>query len=195
MARSRRYSPKPPATSPASHTTAASDDCGPVSGRKSPNAGRGGSILDRFRWAERHDGLITNDAARAAGRTRRQLERDRAVGRLRKVRRGVSVVNGAPPTWRQAVRAVLLSNEGRVAASHWTAVTLLGGRMHTEIEQIHVITDLDHQVVLAGVVCHRSGLLEEGDLVRRDGMLCTSPLVGRNAAQDARAATAWLRPW
>ncbi len=85
-------------------------------------------------------------------------------------------MNGAPPTWRQAVRAVLLSNEGRVAASHWTAVTLLGGRMHTEIEQIHVITDLDHQVVLAGVVCHRSGLLEEGDLVRREGMLCTSPL-------------------
>ena len=66
--------------------------------------------MDRFRWAERHDGLITNDTARAAGQTKRQLERDRKAGRLRKVRRGVSVVNGAPPTWRQAVRAVLLSH-------------------------------------------------------------------------------------
>jgi hypothetical protein len=48
--------------------------------------------------------------------------------------------------------------------------------MRTEIDRIHVITDLAHRVVLDGVVSHRSGILEEGDLVRRDGMLCTSPL-------------------
>jgi hypothetical protein len=132
--------------------------------------------MDRFRWAERHDGLITNDIARAAGQTKRQLERERQRGRLRKVRRGVSVVGGAPPSWRQTVRAVLLSHPNRVAASHWTARTLLGGGATSSVDQIHVITDLDHQVVLDGVVCHRSGLLEEGDLVRRDGMLCTSPL-------------------
>jgi hypothetical protein len=132
--------------------------------------------MDRFRWAERHDGLITNDTAAKAGRTKRQLERDRQVGRLRKVRRGVSVVNGTPPSWRQAVRAVLLSHPDRIAASHCTAVTLLGGGATVGVDEIHVITDLDHQVVLDRVVCHRSGLLEEGDLVRRDGMLCTSPL-------------------
>ena len=50
--------------------------------------------MDQYRWAERHDGLITNDTAREAGQTKRQLERDRKSGRLRKVRRGVSVVNG-----------------------------------------------------------------------------------------------------
>jgi hypothetical protein len=132
--------------------------------------------MDQFRWAERHDGLITNDTAEKAGRTKRQLERDRQVGRLRKVRRGVSVVNGTPPSWRQAVRAVLLSHPDRIAASHCTAVTLLGGGATVVVDEIHVITDLDHQVVLDGVVCHRSGLLEQGDLVRRDGMLCTSPL-------------------
>jgi hypothetical protein len=132
--------------------------------------------MDRFLWAERHDGLITNQAASAAGRTKRQLERDRKIGRLRTVRRGVSVVNGVPPSWRQAVRAVLLMHPTGVAASHWTAHTLLGGGTHAEIDSIHVITDLKHQIVLDGVVSHRSGLLEQGDLVRRDGMLCTSPL-------------------
>lgn len=131
--------------------------------------------MDRFRWAERHDGLITNETARAAGQTKRQLEREREAGRLRSVRRGVSVVNGAPPTWRQAVRAVLLAHVG-IAASHWTSCTLLGGGVNAEIDHIHVLTDLDHQVTLEGVVCHRSGILEDGDLVWRDEMLCTSPL-------------------
>jgi hypothetical protein len=132
--------------------------------------------MDRFRWAERHDGLITKNASKASGQTKRQLERDRQSGRLRTVRRGVSVVSGTPPSWRQAVRAVLLSHPDRIAGSHWTSLALLGGATSNVIDQIHVITDLEHQVVLDGVVCHRSGLLEDGDLVRRDGMLCTSPL-------------------
>jgi hypothetical protein len=73
------------------------------------------------------------------------------------------------------VRAVLLSHPDALAGSHWTALTLLGGGAHA-VDQIHVITDLEHQVNLEGVICHRSGVLEEGDLVRRDGMRCTSPL-------------------
>jgi hypothetical protein len=132
--------------------------------------------MDRFRWAERHDGLIDSATATAAGQTKRQIAHDRKSGKLRTLRRGVSVVGGAPPSWRQAVRAVLLSHPDRVAASHWTAVPLLGGTADSTIEQIHVITDLEHQVMLEGVTCHRSGLLEEGDLVRRDRMLCTSAL-------------------
>lgn len=131
--------------------------------------------MDRFRWAECHDGLITNVTAKGAGQTKRQLERERESGRLRQVRRGVSVVNGTPPSWKQAVRAVLLTREGGVAGSHSTALTLLGGR-NTDIDQIHVISDLGHPIALEGVVSHRSGILEEGDLVRRQGMLCTSPL-------------------
>ncbi|HVE19322.1 MAG TPA: hypothetical protein VNB52_09560 [Ilumatobacteraceae bacterium] len=85
-------------------------------------------------------------------------------------------MNGTPPSWRQAVRAVLLSHVDRVAGSHWTALTLLDGGTNSEVDKIHVITDLGHRIALDGVVSHRSGLLEEGDLVRRDGMLCTSPL-------------------
>jgi hypothetical protein len=130
--------------------------------------------MDRFRWAERHDGLITNDVARRSGMSKGALEHQRSSDRLRPIRRGVSVVNGAPLTWRQAVRAVLLSCGQHVAASHWTGLGLLGAP--SECDQIHVISDLSHQVFLDGVVCHRSGLLEDGDIVRRDGMACTSPL-------------------
>jgi very-short-patch-repair endonuclease len=132
--------------------------------------------MDRFRWAERHDGLITNEIVRIAGRTKRQLERERTNGRLRQVRRGVSVVNGAPPTWRQAVRAVLLACGGDVAGSHCTALRLLGGDPAKEDEFIHVVGQLERQVTLEGVVSHRSGTLEEGDVVLRFEMRCTSPL-------------------
>jgi very-short-patch-repair endonuclease len=130
--------------------------------------------MDRFRWAERHDGLISNNAARRSGLSKAALAHERSSDRLRPIRRGVSVVNGAPPTWRQAVRAVLLSCGEHVAASHLTALGVLG--VPSESDQIHVMADLSHQVFLDGVVCHRSGLLEEGDIVRRDGMRCTSPL-------------------
>jgi len=132
--------------------------------------------MDRFHWAERHDGLITSDVNRDAGRTKRQLERDRKVGRLRKVRRGVSVVNGVPPSWRQAVRAVLLSHEEYAAGSHWTALTLLGTAPSTVSEFIHVLSDTARRISLDGVVGHRSGVIEEGDVTIRHGMRCTSPL-------------------
>ena len=132
--------------------------------------------MDRFRWAERHDGLITTDIAKAAGQTKRQLARERASGRTRLVRRGVAVVSGTPPTWRQAVRAVLLSCGDDVSASHWTAVPLLGGRFDESVEHIHILADLPHRIDLDGVVAHRSGLIEAGDVILRDGMRCTSPL-------------------
>lgn len=134
-------------------------------------------MVDRFRWAERRDGLITSEVARASGMSRRQLDREHASGRLRRVRRGVSVVNGAPPTWRQTVRAVLLSCGSGIAASHRTALSWLGGeREPAGRDGIHVITTLDRQVDQPGVICHRSGTIEPGDVITRDGIACTSPL-------------------
>jgi hypothetical protein len=132
--------------------------------------------MDRFRWAERHDGLITTNVARKSGRTKRQLAAERASGHTREIRRGVAVVNGTPPTWRQAVRAVLLSCGDHVAASHCTSLVLLGVPPDVAVGEIHVITDLVHRIQLEGVISHRSGVLEEGDVIRRDGMPCTSPL-------------------
>ena len=144
---------------------------------RASNAEVRGSIMDRFRWAERHDGLITNAhrVRRRADEATTRAANERPAG-CAQVRRGVSVVNGVPPSWRQAVRAVLLSHVDRVAGSHWTSAHASRWRNELEVDKIHVITDLGHRIVLDGVVSHRSGLLEEGDLVRRDGMLCTSPL-------------------
>jgi hypothetical protein len=131
--------------------------------------------MDRFRWAERRDGLITTRTARDAGQTKRQLEVEHEAGRLRRVRRGVSVVNGAPATWRQHVRAVLLATEGRAGACSYTALRLLGGPC-PPVEVVYVLGELGTQITLEGVVGQRSGLIEDGDFVLRDGMRCTSPL-------------------
>jgi very-short-patch-repair endonuclease len=136
--------------------------------------------MDRYRWAERRDGLITTEVLRRDGRSKGSTARDVEAGRLRVVRRGVMVVNGAPPTWRQAVRAVLLSAADDVAASHDTAARLLGAdirwRDATDEQSIHVIAPMGRQVTMPGVVSHRSGLLEPGDVVVCDGMRCTSGL-------------------
>ena len=85
-------------------------------------------------------------------------------------------MSGAPPSWRQAVRAVLLSCGDQAAASHWTALPLLGSDSLSRSEYIHVIADLPHRIAMEGVIGHRSGLIEKGDVVIRDGMRCTSPL-------------------
>jgi hypothetical protein len=132
--------------------------------------------VDRFRWAERHDGLVTTDIARTSGQTKRQLAAERTAGRTRAVRRGVAVVNGTPPTWRQAVHAVLLSCGEHVAASHWTGLVLLGGTAVGHVDHIHITADLPRRVALDGVIAHRSGLIEADDVVVRHQMRCTSPL-------------------
>lgn len=84
-------------------------------------------------------------------------------------------VNGTPPSWRQAVRAVLLSCGDDVAASHATGLRLLGGRI-LESSWIEVVAPLARQVRLDGVRAHRSGILEPGDIILVQGMRCTSPL-------------------
>lgn len=131
--------------------------------------------MERFRWAERHDGLITTGVMRADGQRRGARQQDRRSGRTRLIRRGVVAVNGAPPTWRQAVRAVLLSSGRQVAASHATALRLLGGR-RLDTDVIEVLSPMARQVRLEGVRAHRSGILEPGDVIRVDGMRCTSAL-------------------
>jgi very-short-patch-repair endonuclease len=132
--------------------------------------------MDLYAWAARHDGLITTDVAQEAGMSARQIERAVAIGRLRRLREGVLVVAGAPPTWRQQVRAVLLSLPETVAGSHGTAVRLLGGSSEFEDGTINVLGPLPKQIRLEGVTAHRSGLLMPEDIVMRDGIRCTSAL-------------------
>lgn len=131
--------------------------------------------MDMYRWAEQHDGLLTVGVLRRAGWSDGAIEYHRATGRLRPIRRGVMVINGAPPTWRQAARAVLLGCREGAALAHSTAVQVLIG-WTADDEWIHLLLPLGHQVIIDGVRCHRSGVIEEGDIVRWGGLLCTSPL-------------------
>lgn len=131
--------------------------------------------MDAYRWAERRDGLITTAVLAASGRSKKGRETDRAADRVRVVRRGVVAVNGSPRSWRQQVRAVLLTSGPDVAAAQRTACELLGGACERG-EHIHVLAPPHRQVTLDGVVSHRSSIIEDDDVVRRDGMACTSPL-------------------
>lgn len=126
-------------------------------------------------WAERHDGLLSADAARAGGLSASQMKWRSRSGRYRAVRRGVVAIAGSPPTWMQAVRAVALSVGERAAISHGTSARVQGAPA-PELEGIHVTGDLDHPLDLPGVVSHRSGTLEPGDVIVVRGIRCTSPL-------------------
>ena len=66
--------------------------------------------------------------------------------------------------------------ERHVAASHWTGLSLLGGLPTARPTVIHVLAELPHRIELDGVIGHRSGTIEDGDVIVRDGMRCTSPL-------------------
>jgi hypothetical protein len=85
------------------------------------------------------------------------------------------VINGAPETWRQAVRAVLLAHAGLVA-SHESALRLLGGQRPAWGDAIHVSGDMRAQVRLPGVVGHQSGTFSPNDRTERDGLACTAPV-------------------
>ncbi len=126
-------------------------------------------------WAERHDGLVPMKmAVEVLGE--REARRRLKAGVWRSVRPGVVAVNGAPRTWRQEVRAVVLSCAGRAGAAHVTAVRLLGGSVDERFAGgIHVLADLATVIELPGVVLHRSGWILDGDIIRRDRMPCTSP--------------------
>ncbi len=126
-------------------------------------------------WAERHDGLLTNDVASEGGVSRGQMARRRESGRYRTLRREVFVVAGAPSTWRQQVRAVALTCGPKVAVAHATAARLLGADVADD-GSIHVIGPISRLVRLNGVTCHRSTTLEPEDVVHRAGIQCTSAL-------------------
>jgi hypothetical protein len=127
-------------------------------------------------WAERRDGLLTTSIARTKV-SKGQIARRRKSGVWRTVRRNVVAVNGSPRTWQQEVRAVLLSCGAGVAASLWTALRLLGGRVPDDrLDGIHVSGALNRMVRMNGVVHHRSGTFVDADFVTRGQMRCTSGL-------------------
>jgi len=122
--------------------------------------------------ARRQHALITRDQALTSGLSPFQVRQRIRSGEWCTVRPGVYAVNGAPPTWLQAVAAVALGTE--VWISHQTAGSLwaLPG---VSDDAIHVVTSLDRWVRLAGVQGHRSGALFTADLATRHQITVTTP--------------------
>ena len=126
-------------------------------------------------WAERRDGVFSHAVARAAGVSGQQISRRRRSGRWRVLRRGVSAIAGAPPTRWQALRAVELTVPDDVCLSHESSAWVQGAPCPPD-GLIHISGPMHRVVRLPGVRAHRSATLEEGDIVTRRGMRCTSPL-------------------
>ena len=136
--------------------------------------------------ARKQHALIARDQALASGLSPFQIRQRVRSGEWCTVRPGVYAVNGAPPTWLQAVAAAAIGPD--VWISHQTAGTLwaLPG---VSDDAIHVVSSLDRCVRLAGVVGHRSGALFTADLTTRNRIPVTTPartLVDLSASLSSR---------
>jgi hypothetical protein len=149
---------------------------------------------DVYGWAARNDGLITMAAWLGSGRTRRQRDVEVRRGRLEPVRPGVVRVAGSPHSWRQSVRAAVLSAGDGVAASHTTALALFGLGPGSA-SAVHLSAERSRRIHLPGVTAHRFTTLEPGDVVRLDGLAVSSPLrtiIDLSGAVDAATLGRWV---
>lgn len=80
--------------------------------------------------ARKQHGVFTTDQARAAGFSDDQVQRRVRRGQWIRLMRGVLGLNGVPPSLRRSTMAALLARTDG-AASHLTAVTLLGSSFPT----------------------------------------------------------------
>ena len=155
--------------------------CSPVRSRPSPATefDSRGDAMNVERRAEGRDGVIAGADARAAGLSKYQVHRRRTTGRWRSVRRDVMVVVGAPPTWRQAVRATVIAAGDGIVASHSTVARLYGVPVDDGTDPadrvIEVLGPLARGVRMDGVVGHRSGQLPSIDVTTCAGIPCTTP--------------------
>lgn len=134
--------------------------------------------------AERQDGVASLGQAVGSGVSRRQVRRRRASGRYKRSRRGVVVIAGVPPSWRQRVRIASIAAGEQVVVSHASAARLYGVEKPTSVHRrwrrddafIEVSATLTRHVRLHGVRGHRTGTWEEDDLSEHAGMPVTSAL-------------------
>ncbi len=130
------------------------------------------------------DGAMSLDQARRSGVSARQVWRRRATGRYQRCRRGVVVLGGVPPSWRQPIRIASIAAGEAAVVSHGSAVQVHGIEMPRSVHRrwkrdnafIEVTAPIPRQVRLEGVRGHRSGALTEADIVDVDGMPVTSPV-------------------
>jgi hypothetical protein len=117
-------------------------------------------------------GLVTMDQLRHGELSDDQRQRlvDRRV--LRRIRPRVFAIVGAPDSWERGLLAVVLSVDGSVA-SHSSAARLWNCEPRPE-ERYEITVGRDGRARVPGVIVHSSCALDDEDIVRRDGIVCTS---------------------
>ena len=119
--------------------------------------------MDRFHWAERHDGLITNDVSRDVESNQASTGHDRKTGRLRNVRRGLGRERGTAVVAPGRFVAVLLSH-GDTSLVALTTVLGACGELDDRIDPVRSRISITKS--LDGAVCHRLGSCSRtGDVI------------------------------
>ena len=138
-------------------------------GGKSPN--RRDEIIGRI--ADRQHGVVSHEQLRAAGVSRRVIERAVEAGRLRPLFRGVYAVGHRALSREGWCMAALLVCGEDAVLSHLTAAVLWDLR-RGPVKPIEVIVPGDRGRKLDGIVPHRMRL-EPGDTLKLDGLRVTTP--------------------
>jgi Transcriptional regulator, AbiEi antitoxin len=119
-------------------------------------------------------GLLSVAQAREIGVANRQLVRAEARGQLRRVRRGVYAIGGMPPSpWEHVVGAALAA--GREAVISHANAAAVHRFEYGATNAVELTVRRSCRSRPAGVVVHRSRDLTPEDLVRKGGVLVTSP--------------------
>ena len=129
--------------------------------------------VDRF--ASRHHGLITRDAAAAAGVSRQAWYRAIESGWLEPLHPRVARVHGSARTPEQRILAAVFAAGDRALASHRSAARLLGVA-RPDNDPIDIIVPNNRSPAPEGIVVHRP--TDRADLAptTRRGIRCTNEL-------------------
>jgi hypothetical protein len=144
-------------------------------------------LLDRL--ARQQHGLITRPQLRSCGFTDRQIDGMVSQRLLRRMRRGVYAVAGAPASWLQALHACTLGAGETAVASHSSAARLLRFRYAPD-DGFELTVNRTYPATLRGVHVHRSVLLGPSDVTRCDGIPCTT---FERTFCDETAQLSWLQ--
>ncbi|GJM37622.1 MAG: hypothetical protein DHS20C19_09890 [Acidimicrobiales bacterium] len=144
-------------------------------------------ITDLARQAASTHGLLTNQDLDRLGYTRAQVRTLVAAGVLRRERRGLYVLAGAPPTWEQQLMRGCLGAAGRGVVSRRSAMRAWDVRPWETALEVSVRGFA--APVVDGVVVHRSWDLTPEDVREVRGLPVTS------VAFTLVDAGAYLRDW
>lgn len=148
---------------------------------------------DLIGLARRQHGAVSRQQALAAGLSSDAIKRRVRSGAWTRLRQGVFVIGGAPPTWEQEVVGCCLAGGDDVLASHRTGARvwgIVGADGRTE-----VLVAGERRVRLPGVRVHQSILLPAVDRTVRNDIPVTSlarTLADVSQHQDPIVVGRWI---